>query len=86
MNISSRGGALAIVGLMLLPGLAVADSRPVPQSEAWLTLQRNGGQASPNAQPLTELERDKAVARFLKTYDYPIPSSYYGTKFGVGSK
>lgn len=82
MNKSFRSSShMIMVGLALLPSFANATSS---QTAAWLALQRSGEQASVNAQSLTDLERDKAVARFLKTYDYAIPASYYGIKFTAG--
>ncbi len=85
MNVSSYcRGLLVMTGMTLSFGLTAAENTvPLSQTVPWLELQRSGTQASPAVQSLTDLERDKAVARFLKTYDYAIPASYYGSKFGV---
>lgn len=59
-----------------------ADHSP---ANSWLELQRSGDAASRvSVQAANEIEREKAVDRFLKTYDYPIPPSFYGSRFGVG--
>lgn len=83
----NRGiGMLSVLGLIgSLSGLAVAQQGTPAASEsragAWLAIQSGNQQASSTPQVATDLERDKAVERFLKTYDNPIPESYYGTKF-----
>lgn len=64
-------------------GSAMAD-RYQPQTAAWLELQRSGASASRvSVQAANEIEREKAVDRFLKTYDMPIPASFYGVDFAV---
>lgn len=69
---------------VLASGHAMAD-RHQPQTIAWLDMQRSGSVASRvSVQAANEVEREKAVDRFLKTYDTPIPASFYGTGFGVG--
>lgn len=65
-------------------GLVMAD-RDLPQTRTWLDLQRSGVAASRvSVQAANEIEREKAVDRFLKTYDNPIPTSFYGSAFSVG--
>lgn len=74
-------------GMTLVPALVFADeqksSQPTAQSDVWLQMQRAGTLASSNIQPATEIERDRAVERFLKTYDIEIPPSFYGSRFGT---
>lgn len=48
-----------------------------------MQLQREGSLASSNPQPATDLEREKAVDRFLKTYNNAIPAA--GGAGGTGS-
>lgn len=73
----------SLVVFMLASGSALAD-RDQPRTTQWLALQRGGEAASRvSVQAANEIEREKAVDRFLKTYDYPIPPSFYGTGFSV---
>lgn len=62
------------------------DTRPLAgdDAEAYMVLQRQGDQASANIQPVTAALREKAAARFLKTFDNPIPESVYGNDFKSG--
>lgn len=70
--------------LVLCSGTALAD-RFQPQTRAWLELQRSGAVASGvSVQAANEIEREKAVDRFIKTYDYAIPQNFYGSGFRVG--
>lgn len=48
-----------------------------------MQLQREGRLASSNPQPATDLEREKAVDRFLKTYNNAIPAA--GGSGGTGT-
>jgi hypothetical protein len=54
------------------------------QTNAWLSMQREGTQASKNPQAASAVQREKAAERFLKTYDYAIKESFYGDNFGAG--
>lgn len=83
---SRKRNAMRLLALVcaLTPVTGVMATAAPSQTALWLEMQRSGTQASRSAQPATEIERDKAVERFLKTYDYPIPSSFYGNKFNVG--
>lgn len=83
---SRKRNAMRLLTLVcaLVPVTSVMAAAAPSQTALWLEMQRSGAQASRNAQPATEIERDKAVERFLKTYDYAIPLSFYGNKFGVG--
>lgn len=75
--------SMALV-LALTPVVALAD-RDQPQTRSWLELQRSGAAASQlSVQAANEIEREKAVDRFIKTYDYAIPQSFYGSSFRVG--
>lgn len=83
---SRKRNAMRLLALAcaLTPVTSVMAAAAPSQTALWLEMQRSGAQASRSAQPATEIERDKAVERFLKTYDYAIPASFYGNKFGVG--
>lgn len=74
-------------GMTLVSAVVFADeqksAQPVAQTDVWLQMQRAGSLASSNIQPATEIERDRAVERFLKTYDIEIPPSFYGSRFGT---
>ncbi|MDE3737418.1 DUF3613 domain-containing protein [Pseudomonas resinovorans] len=48
------------------------------QSEQWLSIQREGSQASRHAQSATPAERELANQRWLESYKYAIPERYYG--------
>ena len=54
------------------------------QTSLWLSMQREGEQASSNPQAASAVQREKAAERFLKTYDYAIKVSFYGDGFGAG--
>lgn len=54
------------------------------QTSLWLSMQREGEQASTNPQSASAVQREKAAERFLKTYDYSIKESFYGDGFGAG--
>lgn len=75
---------LSVSALVLLAPLAQAD-RLQPRTTEWLELQRSGAVASKvSVQAANEIEREKAVDRFIKTYDYAIPATFYGNNFRVG--
>lgn len=63
----------------------VRVQNPGVRADAWLTVQRDGLAASGNPQAASAVQREKAAERFLKTYDYAIKESYYGTSFKAGS-
>ncbi len=72
------------VAALLVSSLAHAD-RQQPLTSQWLELQRSGEVASTvSVQAANEIEREKAVDRFIKTYDFAIPVSFYGSGFSVG--
>lgn len=87
MNIKFGFAVVLLAGTTVFPAVALADeqvsAQPAVQSEVWLQMQRAGTLASSNIQPATEIERDRAVERFLKTYDIEIPPSFYGSRFGT---
>ncbi len=87
MNIKLGFAVVLLAGATVLPALVLAGEQPSPQpaaqSDVWLQMQRAGTLASSNIQPATEIERDRAVERFLKTYDIEIPPSFYGSRFGT---
>ena len=75
-----------LVYLALLP-LSASAIEPGPaspqqaQTEKWLTLQINGGAASPIPQKTTPAEREQALQRWLNSNKYPIPQ-YFEQKVG----
>lgn len=58
---------------------------PVGGAADLLQIQREGRMASGNLQAATDLEREKAVDRFLKTYNNAIPATNTGGGFSVGA-
>lgn len=52
--------------------------RPGDATFGLLQLQSGGAMASRHVQAATTEQREKAVERFLKTYDRAIPETYYG--------
>lgn len=77
----------AITGIVLsliVSGAAFAGPQQ-SQTATWLELQRSGQVASRvSVQPANEIEREKAVDRFLKTYSNSIPANFYGNSFTTG--
>lgn len=57
---------------------------PGQQTSAWLDLQASGYVASPHVQSDTRATREKAAARWTKTYEFPIKESFYGDGFKPG--
>ena len=72
---------LASLTLLALP-LTVLAIEPGPSSKAqqetenWLRLQVDGQAASPTVQRATPAERELAMQRWLKKYQYEIPDFY----------
>ncbi|MDH4869711.1 DUF3613 domain-containing protein [Pseudomonas sp. BN515] len=52
-------------------------------TEQWLTIQREGSQASRHAQTATAAERELANQRWLESYKFAIPERYYGDSMSV---
>ncbi|WP_166218299.1 DUF3613 domain-containing protein [Pseudomonas atagonensis] len=72
---------LCYLTLLTLPLSALAiDSGPASaqqqETEGWLVLQSRNKAASPKAQTATATERDLAMQRWLKKYQYEIPDFY----------
>ncbi|MCL7462320.1 DUF3613 domain-containing protein [Pseudomonas sp. NW5] len=73
-----------VLGALLLPSLAGAATetqgliapQPSSQTETWLQLQREGTLASRHAQQLTPAERERAMQRWLDSFEYPIPEAF----------
>lgn len=42
----------------------------------WLSIQREGEQASPHEQQATDVERELSYQRFLESYTHPIPEFF----------
>lgn len=61
-----------------------AEVAPGERTTNLFALQLSGEQASANAQAASAVQREKAAERFLKTYEYAIKESYYGTSFKSG--
>lgn len=53
-------------------------------SDQWLSIQREGGQASRHTQTATPLERELANQRWLESYKYAIPERYYDDSMASG--
>ena len=74
--------SLALAALLARPAAAAEASDPLPlageATASLLQLQSRGVLASRRAQAATTEQREKAVERFLKTYDRVIPETYYG--------
>ncbi|MGH8550452.1 MAG: DUF3613 domain-containing protein [Methylococcales bacterium] len=51
----------------------------------WLELQRSGAVASPVRQTLSGSVADHIHERYLNSFNYPIPESYYKDKNGRGA-
>ena len=70
--------------LMVLAGfscVAAAElegpsSKAQEGTETWLQLQSRGIHASRNAQAATATEREKAMERWIKVYNYEIPEHF----------
>jgi len=82
---------LMLVGLLSVASPAYADISfrdaevaPGERTTNLFALQLSGEQASANAQAASAVQREKAAERFLKTYEYAIKESYYGTSFKSG--
>ncbi len=52
-------------------------------TEQWLSIQREGSQASRHAQTASAAERELANQRWLESYKYAIPERYYDDGMGV---
>lgn len=52
-------------------------------SDQWLSIQREGSQASRHAQTASATERELASQRWLESYKYAIPERYYGSGMSV---
>ncbi|MCO6056574.1 DUF3613 domain-containing protein [Pseudomonas sp. MOB-449] len=55
------------------------------QSDQWLSIQREGSQASRHAQTAAPAERELANQRWLESYKYAIPERYYGDGMSMDS-
>lgn len=53
-------------------------------SEQWLSIQREGSQASRHLQTATPTERELANQRWLESYKYAIPERYYDDSMESG--
>lgn len=83
MSVIKRGGAVL---LLCVSGSVHADStpevypwsreQPVLATETWLTLQRQGEAASRHSQAMTLAEQEKIMARWLNSYDHPLPDFF----------
>jgi hypothetical protein len=85
-NIAPIKSLLALT-LVVSASVALAQeelSMAGEQTSMWLSMQREGEQASTNPQAASAVQREKAAERFLKTYDYAIKESFYGDGFGAG--
>ena len=70
---------LCCLPLLSLPALALDAGPSSPQqqeTEGWLVLQSRNQAASNTPQTATAAERERAMARFLKSFEYPIPEFY----------
>lgn len=54
-------------------------------SDQWLSIQREGSQASRHAQAASATERELANQRWLDSFKYAIPERYYGSGMTVES-
>lgn len=50
--------------------------QPVLATETWLNLQRKGEAASSHSQAMTLAEQEKIMARWLNSYDHPLPDFF----------
>lgn len=83
MNVKYRGFFMCV---LVSSGGASAGDRDMTQAKQWLDLQSSGAVASQvSVQAANEIEREKAVDRFIKTYSLAIPKSFYGSGFQVGN-
>jgi hypothetical protein len=70
---------LCSLSLLSLPALALDPGPSSPQqqeTERWLTLQSRNQAASHTPQTASAAEREKAMARFLKSFEHEIPDFY----------
>ena len=72
---------LSALLLLALPLAAAAldegpSSPQQAQTELWLQLQNRGQVASPIRQPATQAERERAMQRWLNSFQHEIPEYY----------
>ena len=53
-----------------------SGEQTVLATENWLTLQREGQAASPHPQSMTLAEQEKIMARWLNSYEHPLPDFF----------
>lgn len=70
---------LCCLSLISLPTLALDAGPSSPQqqeTEGWLVLQSQNQAASHTPQTASAAERERAMARFLKSFEHEIPDFY----------
>lgn len=84
----NRQVVFATLVLSLLAGYVNASPKPdlvsaspKSQAERWLQIQREGNAQSKTVQSATPAERELAMQRLLKSYEYAIPE-YFGETDG----
>lgn len=73
------------LGLLISPWVQAHSEPPGSLTELWLSIQREGSQASNVRQSATPVEQQKSAERWLKTFEYEIPEVSQDTSVG-GSK
>jgi hypothetical protein len=68
-----------IIGPVPIADAPASPLAPGDQTGSWLAIQRTGTMASANPQAASQDQRERAAARFLKTYDYAIKEAYFNT-------
>lgn len=53
-----------------------SSEQTVLATENWLKLQREGQAASPHSQSMTLAEQEKIMARWLNSYEHPLPDFF----------
>ncbi len=83
---------LPIIILALAASLAHAEDaaqtaapRPGDETRAWLQLQASGSASVAAPAPMSGEVADKVYARYLKSFDHPIPAQFPRESFGSGS-
>jgi hypothetical protein len=86
-----------LAALWILGGIAVADEQPASPEAApppaavgsatrqWLDNQRQGRQASAQAQPLSGPVQEQVHERYRKSFSHPIPLRFEREELGAGT-
>lgn len=76
------------IGLMLalvLAPLAAQAAEPGAETRTWLSLQRAGTAASPEARPVPGEVAEQVYLRYLKSFSHPIPERFEVESFSTES-